>query len=84
MTNRLFRLYLLYASISIYFALSSTNETSITSDMCLFMCKIHLKHCSVKYVENYSRKKCKKNIKKKHIFVPSQRYQDSRSLLKKS
>ena len=35
--------------------LSSTNVTYITSSMCLFMWKRHLKHCYVKCVENDSR-----------------------------
>ena len=69
-----------------HYDLSSTNLTFITSYMCLFMCKRHLKHCYVKRVENDSRKK-KKNYKthaKKStiiFFVPSQRYQDYRHLL---
>ena len=33
--------------------LSSTYVTYMTSYMCLFMCKRHLKHCYVKYV-NYT------------------------------
>ena len=65
--------------------LSSTNVTSITSYMCLFMWKRHLRHCYVKCVENDSRKKTKMEEhmqnKHKHILDPSQRYQDSRHLL---
>ena len=52
--------------------------------MCLFMCKRHLKHCSVKCVENDLKKmEIAKHMQKKHryILVPSQRYQDSRNLL---
>ena len=38
--------------------------------MCLFMCKIHLKHCFVKCVENDSRKKGdpKTHAKKTSLF----------------
>ena len=49
--------------------------------MCLFMCTRHLKHCYVKCVENYSRRKkdIAKHMQKrqKGILVPSQRYQGS-------
>ena len=64
-----------------YSELSFTNLTYMASYMCLLMCKRHWKHCHVKCVEKYSRKKkenCKKNM---HILVSSQRYQDSKHLL---
>ena len=43
--------------ILFHLELSSTNVTYITSFMCLFMCKRHLKHCYVNCVENNTRKK---------------------------
>ena len=61
-----------------------TNVTGITSYKCFFMCKRHLKHINVKYVENISRKNIVSQdmqIKHKHILVPGRRYQDSRHLL---
>ena len=65
--------------------LSSTNVTSITSSMCLFMCKRHLKHCFVKCVENDSRKKNeiakRMQNEHKHNLVPCKRHPDSRHLL---
>ena len=61
--------------------LISTNVTDMTS----YKCKRYLKHINVKSLENifYRKHRIAKNIqtKHKHIFVPSQRYQDSRHLL---
>ena len=69
--------------------LSSTNVTSITLYICLFMCKIHLKYCYINCVKIdffFKYKKKSQNPKhmqkpNKHILVPSQRYQDSWHLL---
>ena len=62
----------------------STNVTVITSSICFFMCERYLKHSYVNCVENISRTNIAKHlqIKHKHTLVPSQRYQDSRHLLK--
>ena len=48
------------------------------------MCERYLKHSYVNCVENISRTNIAKHlqIKHKHTLVPSQRYQDSRHLLK--
>ena len=81
--------YCLFVFVNVYYLpfhpeLSSTDVTFIASYMCIFMCKIHLKHCYVKCVENDSRKKGnRKTHAKKHkaILVPIQRYQNSRHLL---
>ena len=85
-TKIMFMLFLwMFFHLPFHPELSSTNVTSITSVMCLFMCKRHFKHCYVKCVENDSRKKRKlqKKMPKKHkhVLVPSQRYQDFRHLL---
>ena len=65
--------------------LISTNVTDITSDKCSFMCKRNLKHINVNCVEYILRKKNRITkhiqIKHNHIWVPGQRYQDSRHLL---
>ena len=76
---------LMFFHVSFNLELLSTNVSDITSYKCFFMCKRHLKHINVKYVENISRKNIVSQdmqIKHKHILVPGRRYQDSRSLLK--
>ena len=78
-----------FSHLLFHLELLSTHMTSITLYMCVFMCKIRLKHFHVNCVGNISRKKrehTKHMQKKKHrlIFNPSLRYPDSKHFFSKS
>ena len=64
----------MFFHLPFYPELSSLNGTCITSYLCLFMCKRHLKHYYVKCVENDSRKKGmgKTHAKKAQAYLGSQ------------
>ena len=65
----------MFSYLLFYLELFSTHMTSITLYMCVFMCKIHLKHFHVNCVGNMSRKRREhtNHMQKKHkliFFIP--------------